>query len=349
MFPWTKSQIANIVDFRPESSRPSLRRPLSAVSVDGVMETTDGKVKRVKVLNTEQHKAISSLTCSSQLPHAERKRRFGALNRRLKHTNTLPAGVLAKWERATTPQQKPRAKIALTCASLFPDLIWHCIPQSGVSKNAWWLENAWLLRFEFLKCFMLDPDLNNVQVETWHKEPPPQTFNSLASSCWARPCCYLYIPTTKGSGVWKQSHICGDASGWIGVEVRQGLAPRTGCETPCPQIPFGVVFNFQLIFTFTFWRITCLPQCWVIFVGPNFLEDWDPQKYHNVEAFELNNPCPNLFSFDNFLTYEAKKGSLTPRTVLQPKHLHISICSMPLECTLAGPGQWAEETLQGVW
>lgn len=100
---------------RPSSSRsPALRRPLSAVSLDGVLDQADGRVKRVKVLSEDQRKAISQLTNSSQIPHAERKRQFGALHGRMEHANTLPAGVLAKWERATTPQQKPGSKV--TCS-----------------------------------------------------------------------------------------------------------------------------------------------------------------------------------------------------------------------------------------
>lgn len=104
---------------RPSSSRsPALRRPLSAVSLDGVLDQADGRVKRVKVLSEDQRKAISQLTNSSQIPHAERKRQFGALHRRMEHANTLPAGVLAKWERATTPQQKPGSKV--TCSQKTP-------------------------------------------------------------------------------------------------------------------------------------------------------------------------------------------------------------------------------------
>lgn len=87
---------------------PSLRRPPSAVSVSGIVETEpSGRVKRVKCLTPEQKEAISGLTEPSQMSHAERKRQFGALNRRLEKTDTLPAGVLAKWEAATTQKAKP--------------------------------------------------------------------------------------------------------------------------------------------------------------------------------------------------------------------------------------------------
>ena len=70
------------------------------------MADANGRVKRVKVLDDEQRKAISELTDASQIPHSERKRQWGALKRRLEKEDTLPPGVLAKWEHASTPQQK---------------------------------------------------------------------------------------------------------------------------------------------------------------------------------------------------------------------------------------------------
>ena len=123
-FNFDESNFPNIVDttfvkahhihcrpLRPESRKPALRRPLSSVSVDGVLTTdSDGnggaRVKRVKVLTEEQRQAIQNLTDPSQMTHAERKRQFGALNRRLSNSETLPAGVLAKWEAAKTQSQK---------------------------------------------------------------------------------------------------------------------------------------------------------------------------------------------------------------------------------------------------
>lgn len=94
---------------RPDKRTAStLRRPPSAVSVSGIVESdSNGRVKRVKCLTDEQKEAISQLTDPSQLSHAERKRQFGALKRRLEKEDTLPAGVLAKWEAATTQKQKP--------------------------------------------------------------------------------------------------------------------------------------------------------------------------------------------------------------------------------------------------
>ena len=92
---------------RPEKK---LRRPYSSVSIEGLTKDGDNnRVKRVKVLSQEQHDAIASLQTASRIPHAERKRQWGALNRRLQKTDTLPAGVLAKWEAATSAAAKSGA------------------------------------------------------------------------------------------------------------------------------------------------------------------------------------------------------------------------------------------------
>ena len=91
----------------PGDRQNAMRRSLSSVSVDGVTQKENGRVKRVKILTPEQREAIANLSCASQLTHAERKRQWGALNRKLEKKDTLPPGVLAKWERASTPQEKP--------------------------------------------------------------------------------------------------------------------------------------------------------------------------------------------------------------------------------------------------
>jgi hypothetical protein len=87
-----------------------LRRPMSSVSLDGLLKTADPdqpqRTKRVKVLTEEQRAAIQNLTHPSQMSHAERKRQFGALGRRLEKSDTLPPGVLAKWECARTDLEK---------------------------------------------------------------------------------------------------------------------------------------------------------------------------------------------------------------------------------------------------
>lgn len=157
---------------RPASSKPGLRRPISSVSVDGVLKSDDNengrRTKRVKVLTPEQRQAIQNLTDPSQMPHEERKRQFGALNRRLKDEATLPAGVLAKWECAKTQSQKPGTKFFLSLATY----------RFNFCQIISLLSDSPTPRFEFLKCFMLDSSLSNVKVETWHKESGPQNFPS---------------------------------------------------------------------------------------------------------------------------------------------------------------------------
>lgn len=100
--------------------RPGLRRPLSAVSLGGILDQDkeNKRVKRVKTLTAEQKASIQNLTDPSQLSHAERKRQYGALDRRLKNSDTLPAGVLAKWEAASSQAQKLGAEFSIlhTCS-----------------------------------------------------------------------------------------------------------------------------------------------------------------------------------------------------------------------------------------
>ena len=97
------------------NSRPrqgALRRPFSSVSVDGIMKhdgEKPGHTKRVKVLTDEQKEAIMNLTDPSQLEAKERKRQLAALDRRMAKKDTLPPGVLAKWEEAASTQQKSGA------------------------------------------------------------------------------------------------------------------------------------------------------------------------------------------------------------------------------------------------
>ncbi len=98
---------------RPEKK---LRRPYSSVSLENLTKDGHGdtnRAKRVKVLSQEQRDAITSLQTASQIPHEERKRQWGALHRRLKKTDTLPAGVLAKWEAATSASAKSGAHSAI--------------------------------------------------------------------------------------------------------------------------------------------------------------------------------------------------------------------------------------------
>lgn len=74
------------------------------------------RAKRVKVLTPEQKEAIRTLTHPSQMSHEERKRQFGALGRRLEKTDTLPPGVLAKWECAQSNQEKSETQVVVSQA-----------------------------------------------------------------------------------------------------------------------------------------------------------------------------------------------------------------------------------------
>jgi hypothetical protein len=149
-----------LVSFEKFLPRPKsiLRRPLSAVSLDGILQDDNGtggsRTKRVKVLSEEQREAISNLTHPAQMSHAERKRQFGALGRRLKKADTLPPGVLAKWECAHTDLEKSG-----------PHTFW--VNPMGITYTFW----VCILRFEFLKAFMLNENLTNVSVDAWHMEP----------------------------------------------------------------------------------------------------------------------------------------------------------------------------------
>lgn len=75
------------------------------MSLDGIIDEKNPRVKRVKVLNPTQVEAIQTLTSSSQIPHDERKRQWNALHRRLKQPG-LPEGLLEKWATAKTAGAK---------------------------------------------------------------------------------------------------------------------------------------------------------------------------------------------------------------------------------------------------
>lgn len=124
-------------------SRPPLRRDPSSVSVTGVLflgnrctcdnrwiqllesifsvlfapyrnhavnlRTDDEKTKRVKCLSPEQKEAVMAMTDPSEMPLEERRRQYNAINRRITNPNnakTFPAGLIEKWEAASTPQAK---------------------------------------------------------------------------------------------------------------------------------------------------------------------------------------------------------------------------------------------------
>lgn len=184
------------------SGKSALRRPFSSVSIDGL--TTEGsgdRVKRVKVLSQDQRAAIQTLTSASQIPHAERKRQWGALARRLE--KPCPAGVLAKWEAATTASAKLGA---------------HSFSNENSTSQL-----IPYLRFEFLKCFMLDETLNNVTVETWHKESGPQILYT---------CClslFQVLTWSKGIDTCQQDEIHWAPTGW----TWSSLWPEMACWESC--------------------------------------------------------------------------------------------------------------------
>lgn len=108
---------------RPKTA--ALGRALSSVSIGGGIlkeepASSTGRQKRVKVLTEEQRQAIQSLTSPDQMSAEERKRQQSALDRRLKKTDTLPAGVLAKWENASTTKDKrgPQSGFLMFIATL---------------------------------------------------------------------------------------------------------------------------------------------------------------------------------------------------------------------------------------
>ena len=131
----------------------NLSRGLSTVAIDSIL-TSGQNGKRIKVLSEEQKEAIRSLQKPQDLPYPERKRQFAALGRRLERP--CPPGVLQKWEAAKTDDEKLLSPIFIF---LLLSVLTHV------------LLKLWPhLRFEFLKCFMLDCTLSNVTVEAWHKE-----------------------------------------------------------------------------------------------------------------------------------------------------------------------------------
>jgi len=78
-----------------------LTRSLSAVELQPVVTP---RTKRIRSLSPQELEAIQKLQSPSEIPHAERKRQWNALYRRLERP--CPAGVLAKWEAATTQEAK---------------------------------------------------------------------------------------------------------------------------------------------------------------------------------------------------------------------------------------------------
>ncbi|CAJ1448050.1 unnamed protein product, partial [Effrenium voratum] len=123
---------------RQDSSSPAKPQLQSSVSfltdLEGVPEVPNltsggqgtGRTKRIKVLSDSQRAAIARLQCWEDMPAPERKRQREALRRRMQKTQDLKPGLYEKWISATSP--------ATT--------------------------------FDFLKCWLLDPTMATMQVET---------------------------------------------------------------------------------------------------------------------------------------------------------------------------------------
>ena len=136
------------------SLRPSaLHKQLSSVSLGGMVRD-DGKTKRVRILGEEQKQAILELHSAKEIPRAERNRQWSALSRRLKESS-LPDGVLKKWSACSSDADKPGP---------------YTLEGSAINLS---------LRFEFLKCFMVDPSMQSMKVEAFYK----QSGLSMAVDC----------------------------------------------------------------------------------------------------------------------------------------------------------------------
>ena len=124
------------------------------------MDAKNPRQKRVKVLSEEQREALQSLSSASQIPHDERKRQWGALHRRLKQPG-LPEGLLEKWAAAKSATQKFYAQL-FVCSESLIKTPWN----SNMVPSSWLMQP----RFEFLKCFLVDPSMQSMRIEAFHRE-----------------------------------------------------------------------------------------------------------------------------------------------------------------------------------
>ena len=90
-----------------------MQRSLSAVELDPAVTP---RTKRIRALSPQEMEAIQNLQSPSDLPHSERKRQWNALYRRLE--KPCPAGVLAKWEAATSQEAKSFDKYEISESSM---------------------------------------------------------------------------------------------------------------------------------------------------------------------------------------------------------------------------------------
>lgn len=148
----------------------STKRSLSAVSLDGIVDESNPRAKRVKVFSEQQREAIQSMQSASELPHEDRKRHYAALSRRLKQPG-LPDGLIEKWKAAKSDRQKSFSQISL-CVN-FRDVYTGLYPYSKVFQHHFPHSSSHLPRFEFLKCFLLDESMQSMRIEAYYVEYCP--------------------------------------------------------------------------------------------------------------------------------------------------------------------------------
>ena len=66
--------------------------PFPALSKDGP------RVARVRCLSQEEKERVRNLSSYTEMPPAERKRQFAALDRRMRDVDTLPPGLLQQYQ-----------------------------------------------------------------------------------------------------------------------------------------------------------------------------------------------------------------------------------------------------------
>ena len=152
------------------------------------VRTGDDKTKRVKCLSPEQKDAILQMTDPTEIPLAERRRQYNAINRKMNNPDcakTFPAGLIEKWQASNTSEAKFLVGIKLSwfrSRVQVVDVVFIflscCHLMLGASQSDVTFLCVLTLRFQFLKCFLVDPSFQSMQVETWFKESLPQFFSN---------------------------------------------------------------------------------------------------------------------------------------------------------------------------
>ena len=150
------------------------------------MDPGNGRGKRIKILTADQKAAIANLTSSSQIPHKERKRHWNAFYRRLEHKD-LPEGLLEKWSKTSSDHGKFHTQ-RVQCVFKSPSLSYDCLScKNKVFMRMHVLTVMLQTRFEFLKCFLMDPSLQSMHIEAFHIEPKPKIGSANAITRHNKP------------------------------------------------------------------------------------------------------------------------------------------------------------------